>query len=840
MRNIIITARFAGIFIILSIIITGCKTVQKAQNEQVVAETNYDTVFFFTESGIDMLKEAAETAHGHQMKIFSVIDFPVHTDAGRTLPLQLLKANLKSEVRNLVTNYEIDGLGIQISDLSPELIEIMVVEAMLIKPYLINFVVWSGENEHKRADSCLREGIVDLILPESDIKTTDTELNGVKVNLPGNLKKIKPEQVIGLDLSLLFPGNPGGRMLKLGEGNKSLITDSDGCICFIATKPDTLELVTESGSVLVSTENWVVPYKYKVLADGKVKRKSPWVEFRRMPKQYSDVPEFDLLCKTDYPAKVFINGDSVKQYKTGIFFKKITLNEGPNRIRATVMTLDSLTVFYEREFIYEKSDRKRESFPLWIDEKSVDPVNELELLQNDAVRISFRGSLGQDAYVCLTPGKTRIKCMREDYEDYSLYKTELPLGKLTAGKSYRMVFKLVPTAGSIDKRALEFTLQNSIKIRELETFPLVMIRNENSRLTYNLGAPRLGGPIRSELEPGVIMKTNGKIGDYFRILLSTNDIGFIHKDDVVLLPAEAVRPSYYITSMSCSPSADADVLSIPYPEPVPYEVFPDPDRNRIIITLFGVQTSSTWITHMAGRRMIDKITWEQSTAETYRIFVNLKTKNIWGYDIRTDGKRLVLKVKYPPVYDLNNEKPLTGLKIAIEAGHGGSGIGAVGLSGLPEKEINLDLSFRLGDFCRSMGAEVIQVRDSDKDMSLIEKRDIAKLSGADMLISIHANAGGRGYLSVAGTSTYWHNPFWAPLAEDIYDRVLELDLKEFGVIGSFNYTVTRVSQMPSILVEQAFMSHAEDEEKLADPQFRQQMAEKIYEGIMDYLKSRKP
>jgi len=63
-----------------------------------------------------------------------------------------------------------------------------------------------------------------------------------------------------------------------------------------------------------------------------------------------------------------------------------------------------------------------------------------------------------------------------------------------------------------------------------------------------------------------------------------------------------------------------------------------------------------------------------------------------------------------------------------------------------------------------------------------------------------------------------------------------LKLAEFGVIGSFNYTVIRVSQMPSILVEQAFMSHAEDEEKLADSQFRQQIAEKIYRGIIDYLR----
>jgi N-acetylmuramoyl-L-alanine amidase len=828
--------RFETILILLTIIFSGCKTVQKVQNAQVIPGTNYDTVFFFTDDRIDMLKNATDSARANQMKIYTVINFPAHTDAGRTLPLQLLKTNIKSEVRNLVTNYEIDGLGIQMSDLSPELIEVMVVESMLLKPYLISFIIYSGEDEYKRAAGCLSEGIVDLILPKSDIKTTNTLLSGVKVNLAGNLKKVRPEQVIGLDLSLLFSGNPGGRTVKLDQGKKALITDSDGCISFVAAKPDTLELVTEFGSVLIPTENWVVPYRYAVQKDGKAVRKSPWVEFRRMPKVYSDGPEFDLLCKTDYPAKVWINGDSVKQYKTGIFFKKITLNEGQNRVRATIVTQDSLSVFYEREFIYAKSDRKREPFPLWIDEKSVDPVTDLELLKEDVIRVSFRGSLGQEAYIIVVPGKTSVKCSREDFEDYSLYRADLNLSRLSAGKSYRMKLELKSPKGV---QGYEFEMNNIIKVREPEYYPLVRVRNENSRLTYNLGAPRLGGPIRSELGPGVIMKSNGKIGENYRVRLSSIESGFIHQDDVEILPKETLLPSYFITSMSCAPSADADILSIPYPEAVPYEVYPDPDQKRIVVTLFGVQTSSTWITHMAGRRMIDKVTWQQ-TPETYLIFVNMKTKNIWGYDIRTDGKRLVLKVKYPPVYDLNIEKPLTGLHIAIEAGHGGSGIGALGLSGLPEKEINLDLSFRLGDLCRFMGAEIIQVRDSDKDMSLIEKRDIAEASGADILISIHANAGGRGYLSVAGTSTYWHNPFWAPLAEDIYDRLLELDLKEFGVVGSFNYTVTRVSQMPSVLVEQAFMSHAEDEEKLADPQFRQQMAEKIYGGIIDYLKSVKP
>jgi N-acetylmuramoyl-L-alanine amidase len=278
------------------------------------------------------------------------------------------------------------------------------------------------------------------------------------------------------------------------------------------------------------------------------------------------------------------------------------------------------------------------------------------------------------------------------------------------------------------------------------------------------------------------------------------------------------------------------VLTIPYLEPVPYEIYPDPDQKRLIITLFGAQTSSTWITHRQGLRIIDKITWQQTTPETYQVYVNLHTPEIWGYDLKVEGQRLVLRVKYPPKFDPESEKPLEGLKVAIEAGHGGSNAGAIGLSGLLEKDINLDLSFRLGELLALMGAEIVQVRDADIDMTLIEKRDKAINSGADILISIHANAGGTGYLQVAGTSTYWHNPFWAPLATTIYDRLLELDLAEFGVVGSFNYTGIRLTQMPSILVEQAFMSHAEDEEKMAEPEFRQQMAEKIYEGLVDWLK----
>ena len=650
-------------------------------------------------------------------------------------------------------------------------------------------------------------------------------------------------QVVELDLTGLMPSDYTGRKVTINKGALNLTTDSEGKITFDMPDTDTILLslapcpdLSAGCEVAIPVAGWFVPYRYSVRPDGSVERKSPWVEFRRTPEAVTSQPQFDFLCRSEYPATVRINGIELKQYKTGIFFTTVKFNEGVNRVRAEATLPDGRTAVSEQEFIYEKRDMTRQPYPLWLDKRSFEPAADIELLPDEVVKVSFRASKGQVAWLDIRPGKRSIKCMREDYEDYSVYHAELPPGSLVTGTSHTLSVRLIPSSGAPVKDIYRIDFERTVTVRNLEAFPLVRVKNEYSRLVYNLGAPRLGGPIRSELGPGVVLKVSGKIGRNYRVRLSNTEDGFISEEDVEVTGGSRVQPSYIVTSMSCGPSATADVVSIPWLEPVPYEVYPDPDGKRLVITIFGAETAATWVSHRTGCRVIDKLTWEQTSPETFRVYVNLKTENIWGYDIRPSGRSLVLRVKYSPSYDPTGARPLTGLKIAIEAGHGGTGLGAIGLSGLVEKEINLDLSFRLGELCKSMGAEVVQVRDSDRDMTLIEKRNIAIESGADMLISIHANAGGRGYLSVAGTSTYWHNPFWSPLAQTVYDRLLETGLPEFGVVGSFNYTVTRASQMPAVLVEQAFMTHAEDEEKLADPEFRQQMAQKIYEGIIDYLK----
>jgi len=837
-----------------------------------------------------------------------------------------VKTFLKKMIRNFVMQYDIDGL---LMDFCPflssyntqfipsqstikwdpltDLVEDVVVEAMLIKPFLVNSSILNAHDLELYPEifRWLDAGIIDFFIPivnnvkrenpedilkiwenlvnktdhpakifaginstdeKQDIQSlvnliqssgargnvlfrqiseSDTDLidwpyfhHLGKVPLPESLKGIYAEQVFSFDVSELLSETKVGQQLEVKRFDIVKRTDTKGRAGMILPeKPDTIILNTAQSTVHLPTLFWKTPYNFVVTPAQEVKRQNPWLELRRMPERTTGNPEFFLLCKTAYPAIAWIKSDTVKVYKTGIFFNKLILSEGTNRVQVGIVNEDSSSTTYVEEFTYKKTNNIRNPFPLWIDEKSLEPNIDLTLTPDDRIHISFIGSRGQKGFVKITPGKREIVCSRKDFEDYSLYEAKISLKPMDFSREYTIKVALQSAEKIKSKDTHEIEIKNSITINDLDNFPYVRIIEDHTRLTYNLGQVRLGGPIRAEYPPGIILKTSGVLGDYFRIQLNTVEEGYLNMENVEVMPPTYTRQPYYITSLYCAPSDTADVLTIPYSEPIPYAIYPEPDQRRIRIRLYGAKTSSTWITHRQGRKYIDNVTWSQPTPDTYEVSVNLSSSKIWGYDLRNEGNNLVFQIKYPPEVLIENNKPLTGLKIAIEAGHGGDSYGALGLSGLLEKDINLDLARKLGALLGSYGADILQVREVDTTMYLLTKRDKARYSDADMLISIHANAAGTndGYLRVGGTSTYYHNPFWAKLAEKIYDHLLELDIDEFGVIGSFNYTVIRVSQMPSILVEQAFMTHAEDEEKLATDQFRQEMAQKIYEGIIDYL-----
>jgi len=533
-----------------------------------------------------------------------------------------------------------------------------------------------------------------------------------------------------------------------------------------------------------------------------------------------------LLAKTAWPARVAIAGDSCHLYRTGIFFKTVTLQPGLNCIEATVQR-DGGDVEHFYRTLFRQESVVRPALPLWIDSTSVVPAESRVLLPGDRVRLGFIGAKGHTAWVELKPAKVRLYLRRTDLADASRYEADLPLARLPENEEQTLHFYLRSTTHGEKKSTLHLAARAPLKVQAAAAFPLLRVRQESALLNQSLGNVRLGAPVIAELPQGVVLSSSGRIGESWRIRLGDRDEGYVAVPDVEILPEPALAPAYYITTLSAAPGAGADVITIPWLQPVPFALIPDPDARALRLRLYGVRSASTWITHRDNLRIADRLSWEQISPETYEMTVHLQSAKLWGYTLRPTGAALELRLKYPPT---------AGLKVAIEAGHGGSNQGAIGLSGMEEKNVNLDVAQRLERLCLTAGMTVLQVRDSDADMSLADKKTRIEASDADLLVCIHANSGGtaNGYLGANGTSTYYNNPFWGDFARLAYRRLLELPLQEFGCVGSFNYRIIRMSSRPAILVELAFLSHAGDEEKLFDPEFRQQLAGKILAGLLDF------
>ena len=108
----------------------------------------------------------------------------------------------------------------------------------------------------------------------------------------------------------------------------------------------------------------------------------------------------------------------------------------------------------------------RQPYPLWLDKRSFEPAADMELLPGEVVKVSFRASKGQEAWLDIRPGKGSIKCMREDYDDYSIYRAEVPAGSLATGTSHTLSVRLIPASGAPVKDVYRTDFERTVTSEE--------------------------------------------------------------------------------------------------------------------------------------------------------------------------------------------------------------------------------------------------------------------------------------------------------------------------------------------------------------------------------------
>ena len=353
---------------------------------------------------------------------------------------------------------------------------------------------------------------------------------------------------------------------------------------------------------------------------------------------------------------------------------------------------------------------------------------------------------------------------------------------------------------------------------------------DQAPLFYGLGTDRLGGARMGHLDNGVKLAVTGKLQDMYRVRLSEQVQAYIPVNNLRLQKGVHFRP-YSITSswMVHTDSANNDRVAIGLQERLPYTSIQQQGPTRIVVDIYGAVSNSNWITQKDSLVAIRNVWYEQVSKDVFRVYIELKEEQLWGYSIGYENKTLVVRVKpQPPTLDLRR------LTIAVDAGHGGSNRGAVGMTGVLEKDLNLSMALKLKAALSRAGAKVIMTRETDKSFNNSVRLKWLKEQNPDILVSIHCNASRNPM--VQGASTYYRHQAYRPVSQHIYAEMRKLGLADFGNVGGFNFTLNSPTEFPSVLVEVAFMSNPEDEERLLDTRFHDDIAGSIVDGLQSFLR----
>jgi N-acetylmuramoyl-L-alanine amidase len=179
--------------------------------------------------------------------------------------------------------------------------------------------------------------------------------------------------------------------------------------------------------------------------------------------------------------------------------------------------------------------------------------------------------------------------------------------------------------------------------------------------------------------------------------------------------------------------------------------------------------------------------------------------------------------------------------VVIDPGHGGTDPGAIGINGLRETDITLPMSLEVARLLQEKGLQVYLTRsDESREVDLPPRVALAQRVRADVFVSIHANSINMSRPDINGAMA-----FYAPGSAsggDLSQTILNSIIRNVNIPSrgthSARFYVVRHTSMPATLIETGFVTGGQDAPKLADPNFRKQMAAAIAQGIIEFLNRR--
>lgn len=256
-----------------------------------------------------------------------------------------------------------------------------------------------------------------------------------------------------------------------------------------------------------------------------------------------------------------------------------------------------------------------------------------------------------------------------------------------------------------------------------------------------------------------------------------------------------------------------------------------PEGSQITILYDGTNIRSEAGTHSS-------VTARANSGDTFDV---VSIKNDW-YEIKLKngtngfiaGWLVSVKGSIPQVNKQGAEVYLRGKTIVIDAGHGGTDGGAIGIRGTLEKNLTLRTAMQVSSKLKAAGAKVILTRNNDRYLALSSRVTTSNLHGADAFISIHYDS--TPDRSANGITTYYNQYYQQSLAETLHSSVIKAtQLKNRGArYGDLH--VIRENRQPAILIELGYISNLSEEVMINSSSYQEAVANGFVNGLAAYFK----
>ena len=539
-------------------------------------------------------------------------------------------------------------------------------------------------------------------------------------------------------------------------------------------------------------------------------------------------------------AELDINGQKVPVNKNGTFITFLPVEQGTF---VFVLTARTPRRVYQavRHIEVPGTPIKNFEAEARFDETEIYPSRPVWVLPGDTINLYARGTPHAQVTASISglKGGKKIK-LKEDSRTPGVYRAKYIVPDKEKPHYAKITYQLYdPASGTKTK----ITAKERLRILDPKEKLPARITSAGDKLRQ---IPVRQGSLYPYYRTYGEALIDGRDNGLYRLNLGNGEKAWFEEKKIKRLSARDYAPNT-LTSFRTFASQEATSVYWSNSKQVPVYIHEFPNRVEIAFyyTPFFLENFSL----DATSPLLERVEWSGPQDGVVKFILYLKENALlWGYAYRYEKENFVLQLNHRPQTQGTPNRPLAGARILIDAGHSPKRKppydGLVSPSGILEYEANLALAEALRPKLQAAGATVIMTRQGDNQMNLPARYRMALDKNAHIFVSLHHNALPDAVNPLAaprGYSVYYTYPHSFTLAESVYQAFNRIiPLPDNGLIANDVLFIPRISEFPSILVENAFMILPEQEELVLSKKGRALFAEALYQGIVDFYRSLPP